>query len=367
MGSQTAYDSLKLKTPKHYFNTVILIDGYGKPKKQLSDTSEILNRRLKNYGVKQSAISFYAPVFTQTEYNSDSTVISNSHVLITGNYNVLRPTFAGIDDHKLVKLGIGLRYVYNTGKKGVWFIDAAPFITKDVTYKSKAYIRLSSTIVYSRNVTNNFNWRLGFTKSFMWGNRFYLPFVGIRIGNLDKANLSIQFPRSMSLNLPINSKIILKLYTSPQGGMYNFSNVDSLYFNKTATSFHFSRYEINTGLRADIRVSKRFNFYLAAGFSTRNTITFYSEKANKMRPRLPYLTYFYSEKVAPSLYVNFGFVFIFGETKSYYNNRNIYDAINLNNVIGNETGNAQIPIPPKKQNGNQNLRSIQDLIDYNDF
>lgn len=365
--SQKSYDSLKIETPKHYFNTLLVIDGYGKPSKNMKDTADVLNKRLKSYGVKQVNLSFCTPLYTKDEYSKDSSRISNHHILLTGNYNVLKPIFSGISDHKLVKLGIGLRYIYNTGKKGVLFADIAPFITRDATYASKAYFRLASTMVYSYNINENFNWRLGITKSFMWGNRYYLPFIGFRIGKLDKLNLSIQFPRSISVNFPINPSFILKLYTAPQGGMYNFSNHDTLYFNKTTSTFHFTRYEINTGLRADIRVSNHFNFYLATGFSTQNNITFYSEKANKNRPRLSYLTYFYSEKIAPSLYLNFGLVFKLGHTKSYYKNRNVYDAINLNNTLGTDNGNAQIPLAPKILKDSQNLKSIQDLIDYNDF
>jgi hypothetical protein len=136
-------------------------------------------------------------------------------------------------------------------------------------------------------------------------------------------------------------------------------------------TFHFTRYEINTGLRADIRIKNWFSFYLASGISTKNNITFYSEHANAKRPRLPYNTYFYSQTLPSTLFLNFGLTFKFGRTKSFYNNKNIYDAIDLNNTIGvgdeNVTdGNSQIPIAPKKKS-DLNLKSVQDLIDYNDY
>ncbi|MGZ4089949.1 MAG: hypothetical protein ACXVNO_04460, partial [Bacteroidia bacterium] len=71
---------------------------------------------------------------------------------------------------------------------------------------SQPYFRLASTIVYSYNKSDRFNWRIGVTKSFMWGNRNYLPFIGLRFGRLDKTNLSIQFPRNISVNIPVNQK-----------------------------------------------------------------------------------------------------------------------------------------------------------------
>lgn len=361
--SQNAFDSLKVALPKHYFQTVIVADVYRKPDRNIKDTSDAIGRRLKSYGVKQFNFSFYTPLFTSESYNK-SGGIKNSHWLLTGNYMLLQPVFTGLEQHNLVKLGVGLRYIFNSGKKGVWFADVSPFITKDVSYASKGYLRLASTFVYSHNVSESFNWRLGITKSFMWGNRFYLPFIGLRFGRLDKVNLSIQFPRSINFNVPVNSKLILSLYTAPQGGMYNFANSDSLYLYKSDKTFHFTRYEINSGFRMDVRTGANFNFYIAAGLSTRNNVTFYSERANRARPRAAYSSYFYSEKIGATLFFNAGIVLRFGKTRSYYNNKNIYDAIDLNNS-GN--GNAQIPVPQKQRKADQNLKSIQDLMDYNDF
>ncbi|PBQ31263.1 hypothetical protein CNR22_05620 [Sphingobacteriaceae bacterium] len=366
LNSQTTYDSLKLKLPKHYFNTLIVLDSYRKPNREFKDTSNALSKRLKSYGIKQFTFSFLTPVFTKDRTATDGT-IQNSHLLLTANFLSLRPVFDGLGDHNLVKFGVGMRFIYNTGKKGVWFADVSPFVTRDITYpSSKPYYRLASTLVYSHNVNDHFNWRLGITKSFMWGNRFYWPFIGLRVGRLDKVNVSVQFPRSASLNVPMGSKVIFSFYTRPQGGLFNFSNADSLYYKKTDATFHFTRRELNTGVRFDIRVSRNFNFYLATGLSTGNTITFYSENANRRRSY--YSTYFYRKNIAPSLFFNFGFVLKFGKTRSYFNNKNIYDAVDLNTSIDpNSNGNAQIPLSPKKKKSDLNLKSVEDLVDYNDF
>lgn len=363
--SQTSYKELNVESPKHYFNTLLTIDSYRKPERELKDTLDKISKHLKSYGIRQFNLSFCTPLATFNN-NGDTSVIKNGHLLLTVNYMSLRPTFSGISDHRLVKFGVGIRYIYNTGKKGVWFVEAAPFVTRDATFKSSRYYRLASTLVYSHNISSRFNFRVGVTKSFLWGNRFYWPFVGLRFGRLDRMNISIQFPRSINFNVPVNSKLIFSFYTKPQGGMFNFSNRDSLYYIKSDATFNFTRYELNSGLRLDVRVAKHFNFYVASGISSKNNITFYSERSNANRPRLPYKRYFYSQNPQPTFYFNLGLVFIFGKTRSYYNDKNMYDAVNLGNMQNNN-GNAQIPLPVKQKKSDANLESIKDLVDYNDF
>lgn len=367
----TTYDSLKVKLPKHYFKTVIVVDGYNKAKQNFADTNDFTAKRLKSYGLKQFSLSFYTPLVSYTDVDTVKHITKNTHILLTGNYVRLRPVFDGIKQHDLVKIGFGLRFIFNSGKKGVWFVDTSPFVTRDATYTSKGYFRMASTIVYSHNVSERFNWRIGATKSFMWGNKNYWPFIGLRFGRLDKTHLSIQFPRSINLNVPVGPKLTMSFYTKPQGGMYNFSNHDSIYYLSNAATFSYTRYELNSGFRADVRASDKFNFYVAAGISSRNNITFYSEKANRSRPNLPYRTYFFTESLGPTLFVNLGLVFKFGKTRTFYKDRNMYDVMDLNNTMdvgdnGGSAGNPQIPITPKSKK-EINLNSIQDLIDYNDF
>lgn len=369
--AQAAFDSLKIKLPKHYFKTVIILDSYRKGDQKFADTANRVATRLNSYGIKQFNASFYTPIFTQTTEVKEQGITKNTHVLLTGNFMLLRPMFSGISQHSLIKAGMGVRFIFNSGKKGVWFIDASPFVTKDVTYETKGYFRLASTFVYSHNVSENFNWRVGATKSFLWGNKNYWPFIGLRFGKLDKVNFSIQFPRSINLNIPVGPKLSFSIYTRPQGGMFNFSNKDSLYTIGNESTFSYTRYELNTGFRADVRVSDNFNFYVSTGISSRNNVTFYSEKANKVRPRLPYKNYFFSKTMGPTLFINVGLVFKFGKTRSFYQDRNMFDVMDLNNTIdvgdnNSNSGNPQIPITPKAKK-DINLGSIQDLIDYNDF
>jgi len=365
MHGQASFDSTKVKLPKHYFQSQIQLDSYRKPSQDLNATSRV-GSKLGSYGFRQGNLSILVPVFTRDwqGVGENKNIQANEHVLITGLIHTFRPQFSGINDHRLRKSGVGIRYIRNSGKKAVWFVEVAPFVTRDITYKSDAYLRMSSTLIYSHNARDWFNFRLGLTKSFAWGNRLYLPFVGIRVGRLDKLNMSIQFPRQITINLPLGSRWLIALYSKPQGGMYNFSNYDTLYFNAQTTTFHFTRYELNTGLRADFR-GKSIHFFLASGFCTRNNLTFYSDQKNK--GSAPYRIYFYTANPSVSIYTELGMVFKFGKARSIYNNKNLYDAVDLNGSNGAGDQNAQIPMPAKLRANEKNLESIRDLVEYDDL
>jgi hypothetical protein len=378
---QTAFDSLKLKQPKHYFKTTIFIDSYSKANqkftKQKSDLRSIndtvLDKRLGSFGLKQFSLGFYTPVYTETHYNSDSSC-SNTHYLITGNFVSVQPTFDSLlKPHTLLKYGAGIRIIKNTGKKGVWFIDIQPFTTTDVTTGTpNGYVRMANSFIYSHNFSDRFNMRFGFTKSFMWGNRLSLPYIGLRWGKLDGVHFSFQFPKNMSLNVPINNRFRFSIFSKPQGGMYTFLNNDSLYyFRPEVKYFNFTHYEILGGLRLDFLLNKNFSGYVDFGSSTHCSITFYSMETKANQPLRSYKAYFYNKSLSPTGFLNFGLVWKFGKTKSYTNDRNMYDALDINNQNGigdNNTGpgNTEIPINKSIKRSKINLEDIQDLIDVTD-
>jgi hypothetical protein len=361
VSAQQSFDSSGIKLPKHYFNTVIAIDYYQKPKVRLEPSTRV-SRRLGTYGLNEIAVNLYTPLFTKVK-TLESGTIRNFHFLLTVNYHSLRTQFSQITDHNLIKAGIGIRFIYNTGKKAVWFVDAAPFVTRDLTYASDVYRRFASTIVLSVNESARFNWRIGITKSFMWGNRYYLPYLGVRFGRLDKVNLSIQIPRNIALNIPVSENFILSVFTRPQGGMYLFSNTDSIYLKQTENAFHFTRYEIITGLRADVRIKRVISLYASAGISSKNNLTFYSDNSNAKLSGSPYNIYFYEGETRPTLFINAGVVVRLGKARSSHNDKNILDAIDLNN----DKGPAIQISPEARQQSKLNMKSVEDLIDYNDY
>jgi len=362
--AQKSFDSLAIQQPKHYFNTVLSLDAYRKPNRNFTAAQPGRNT-LGSFGLRQANFFFYTPLRTQTMYSPDST-LQNTHLLLTASVLSLRPVFRDLKTHSLLKAGIGIRFIYNSGKKGLWFFDVSPFMTQDLSFSSRITYRMASTIVYSHNPSPVFNWRIGITKSFQWGNRLYLPFFGLRFGALDKVHFSIQFPRFTSLNFPLEGNACLSLYSMAQGGLYNFANVDSLNPGSKEKTFQFSRYEINHGLRYERRANEKFSFYIAAGISNRNVLSFYSETVNSRRRGLNYTNYFFRTKAVPTLYLNLGLVFKFGQVKSSYKDKNLNDAADLMTLPGGQPINTLQRLVPKTQSA-LNLDNVQDLVDYTDF
>lgn len=367
-------DSTKVKTPrlpKHYFSNAIYLDFYSTGKRTLDTTGNPVSGKLRSYQVSQTVLGFNLPVVTKDFYNKDSTRISNIHFLLTGNYAAVNVNFGGIDNHRLSKASLGFRGIVNNGKKSIFYLEVSPFVTKDQGYRYTRTSRLAATVLYDCAVNPSFSFRVGFTRSFLWGNRFHLPYIGLRVGRLDKINFSVQFPRSVTFNVPIGRFVRTSLFTKPQGGLYTFANTDSIPVGDPGDSkkLYFGRYEFLSGLRVDVMPSRHFNFYLSSGFTTRNNIALFS--TNQSRSSLVAYDDVYREKISGSIFVNVGLVVRFGKTRSVYNNRQLYDAIDLNNSLdpgdtGVNPGNGNIPAPQKKIKGLDNNEVI-DLIDTQDL
>lgn len=361
-------DSLKIKKQaKHYFQTIIYSDFYSTGKRNLRDIN-FVGQKLKSYKINQFVFGFNTPLVTKDFYNKDSTVISNIHFLLTGGYSAVTPKFSGISkNHHLSRTSLGLRAIYNTGKRAILFAEFTPFVTQDRGFSYTRRIRLASSFIYNFTVNNYFSFRLGYTRSFAYGNRLILPYMGIRIGKLDGINFSIQFPRSISFNVPFGKYVKTSLYTKPQGGIYSFANSDSIYYLNNDKNLNFGRYEFICGLRLDILPSRFFSFYLSSGLTTNNYINFYSETFNKYNKQK--LNSFYREKIDGSLFVNIGLVYKFGKVKSTLNNYNMYNALDLNSTnIENGVNTGYNQVPAKETNiKNVSPTEIQDLIDAQDF
>ena len=355
--------------PKHYFTRTIYLDLYSTGKRTL-DTGITVSNTLRSYQLSQAVLGFNLPVATKDFYNKDSTKISNLHFLLTGNYASVNVNFGGIETHRLSKASLGFRGIFNNGKKSIFFLEVSPFVTKDVGYRYTRTSRLSATALYDCSVSPNFSFRVGFTRSFLWGNRFHLPYIGIRVGRLDKVNFSVQFPRSVTFNVPVGRYVRTSLFTRPQGGLYTFANTDSIPIGDTDDEkVYFGRYEFLSGLRVDVMPSKHFNFYLSGGFTTRNRIALFPE--NQSGNNLAAYNGSYKENIKGSIFLNVGMVVRFGKTRSVYNNRQLYDAMDMNNSQdagdnGVNPGNGNIPAPAKKIRHLDNNEVI-DLIETQDL
>src|SRR6185369_2049064 len=129
--------------------------------------------------------------------------VSNWHWLGTANYMLAKPHFENISDHNLFKMSLGVRAIYNSGKKNIWFIDMSPFISGDAGIPGTVAARWGSTVLYDRIVNQKLSFRVGYTRTFALGNRLHLPYVGIRIGRLDRIYFSAQFPRGLTFSFPM--------------------------------------------------------------------------------------------------------------------------------------------------------------------
>ncbi len=359
-----------VKVPKHYFNRTIYVDLYA-PNKRILDTVNRVSQQLKSYQMSQFTLGFNLPLVTQDFYNKDSTRIKNIHFLLTGGLTSLHVNFEGITPHTFTKTYVGLRGLYNNGKKSLFFLEIAPFITQDRGYRNTTKLRMSTTLLYNCSVNEYFAFRVGFTRSFLYGNLFNLPYIGIRVGKLDKVNFSIQFPRSITLNIPAGKYIRTSLYAKPQGGFYTFANTDSIklgsiYENKT---LYFGRSEFLLGTRIDVLPSKHFDIYLSGGLTTQNRIQFFptTSKSNVLTT----YSHNYNQKIDGGIFLNFGMVFRFGKTKSLYNNYQMYNAIDMNNSSDsgdNNVNHTNAEINTGKQKmGKNKTDDVIDLIETQDL
>jgi len=283
------------------------------------------------------------------------------------------PRFGGISNHDLLKACAGLRAIYNSGKKGIWFFDATPFMSTDLSASCHTAYRWGGVALYDYMANPNLSFRFGFIRTFMFGNRYHLPYMGIRIGRLDKSYLSIQFPQIAMFSFPLGRYLRGGVYAKPMGGMFNMANNDDVYYpNPKEQTIFYGRFEMNYGLRIDANFSKHFSIYVAGGFTGYKHLGFFSDEVNTNN-KIGALTRFYGETFSPGVFANFGFTLRIGRAKSVYKNYNMYEVFNTNSTIGvgdnnQQLGDGNIPNEVKKKaEANLKIKDVQDLIEAQDL
>ena len=376
--AQKGADSIKTKTngrePKHYLYNTIYTEFYSTPSREISTTDPL---KLGKYKFSQSNTGFYFPIKTR-DIHRDSVTIANLHTLLVGNFLKSTPHFDSLlEDHHLTRFSLGLRVMYNNGKKNVWFFNAAPCYTQDSRSNFKPDSKFTSMIIFNRTVSRNFSYRVGFTRTFIFGNKYHLPVLGVRIGPLDGVYASIQFPRSVSLNFPIGQKLYGSLYCKPFGGVYNFANTDTfanggnLYLGRDSL-IQFGRREYIGGFRLDYNPCKNFSLFASGGFSAYNKVAFFSHSFNPDKKKIDILQPFYVGSLSDSYFINVGMTWRFGKVKKAYNNYTMYDLIDMNNSIdpgdvNDGPGNGALP-----SNGNRTsvkdiqYKDVKDLLELDD-
>ncbi len=340
-----------------------------------SAPQQFLTARLGNYKFVSSNIGFYCPLYTHTSFSgNDSSNVNTFHLLMTMNGLSDQPRFSGLEkQHKLYKIGLGLRMIYGFGSKFILFIDASPYIVGDKFDKQQTQqFRLASSVVFNWMISPSFSVRGGATKTYLFGNRFYLPMLGFRIGKLDsKFYFNAQFPRLISFNFQPTPKFSFSIYSKAYGGLYNISNGDSLYpFGDSVIQL--GQTGLSNGIRYDFRPSPNFSFYFAGGFAVRNHVWLYSHSFNQMNHTKPF-AHFYDGNPAPSLFLSFGITWRFGQAKKASGNYLMYDIMDLNNTMdagdNNEgPGNGDIRKASKEEEMKKvQYKDVVDLIDDTDL
>jgi hypothetical protein len=285
-----------------------------------------------------------------------------------------RPEFSGLSEqHRLYKTGVGLRAIAGLGKNLVLFADATPMIFGDASDRANTRVlRLGATLAANFLVNPGLSFRFGVTRSFLFGNKNFLPMIGMRIGKLDGlVYLNIQLPRTVSLHIQPTEKFAFSIYSRTQGGLYNFSNKDSIYLGNDDV-IQFGQTGIANGIRFDFRPGPNFNFFASGGFAVRNRIWFYSytyNRANDLRPLAP----FYEAKPQGTIFVHVGLTWRFGKSKNAQGNYLMYEIYDMNNSSDpsdNNTmpGNEDIRRSAKaKEMHKVKLEDVGDLIQEADL
>ena len=195
--------------------------------------------------------------------------------------------------HELYKLAVGVRGIW-TKKRTVIFTDVTPFITGDkYNDQQTTRLRLGTTFVANFTLRPKFSWRIGITKTFIYGNKLFLPMIGFRYGKLDgPAYIQVQLPRHVSLTIQPSAKFSVSIYSKVYGGVYNISNGDSLYPFQSDSVIHFGRLGIANGIKLEFRPNPALNFYVSGGFVKSNYIWLYSysyNQHNNLDPFAPFL------------------------------------------------------------------------------
>jgi hypothetical protein len=363
-----AQDSLKLKTPKHYFNTCFYFNSY---RRLESNIIKPLNTPI-TYKYRQINTGFYSPLYTRDWYNSETEENSNLHLLLTGNLLIAVPQINYVAKFSpFHKISIGVRAIYNQKNKNVWFGDITPFSARDRNSRNNGQLRISGVLLYSRIINDKLSFKFGIYKSYLFGNNRYLPIIGFRIGSLDRVNFQFQFPRNISFNFPVTDKVQASFYLKSIGGQYTYRRNnynDSL--NIAPPTMVFSRFETLSGALINFNINQGFTFFLSSGFSAGSVIGFGQPRRDYEANGRPFRAF----KLSPALYLNAGLSFTFGRTKRLYNNTGIYESYELNKSFDpgdNNMGpsNNQIPSSPKvsKVSNNLGYEDVKDFIKADDL
>ena len=349
---------------KHYIKSALFLNTFTTPDRKVK------NDQLLSYRFSEISAGFNVPLKTITRWHEDEKRYSTTHVLLSGTYAVSTiDAYFTPEVKTLDRLGIGFKFIHNDGNKNSFFLAINPYSAGQKSLGLRNASRLSTLFIYNRTVNEKFSFRLGVWKNYLSGSSRTLPIIGARFGRYERVNFSIEFPRSLSLNVPVKTWFNFSLFSRVQGTVYNFKNEDPNFFNRPA-QISLGRRDVLTGIQSNFRFGPVCSMFFSFGTST-GEVT----RADKIDRRaiLKRNRYEFSkQELMRAPFVMAGINFYFGKTKNVQGNVQLYDVIDMNNLYGMDDGNATL-IDRGLQGGkdlelkNLQYRDIADLIDEQDI
>lgn len=124
----------------------------------------------------------------------------------------------------LVNLGVGAgAFFLFSEKSSLSGLVSSQFYEDEYTLSSPV-LRITAMMIYNRNVSQTFLYRLGTVYTFIFGNPLLLPVAGITYRFANESALNILVPFNFSYRTHLNRKVGLMVFIHPQGGLNRFSN-----------------------------------------------------------------------------------------------------------------------------------------------
>ncbi len=349
---------------KHYIKSALYLNTFTTPDRKVKGTPQL------TYRFSEVALGFNTPLKTISRWHEEDKTMSTTHILLSGNYAASSMDASFTPNVKtLNRFGIGFKFIHNDGKKNSFFLAISPYSAGQRSLALRNASRLSTLFIYNRTVNEKFSFRLGAWRNYLSGSSRTLPIIGARFGRYEKINFSIEFPRSLSLNVPVKNWFNFSLFSKVQGTVYNFKNEDPNHFDRPKEII-LGRRDVLTGFQGNFRFGPNFSMFISTGTTT-GLIT----RADKIDRRVFFNRSRYEfsrQELLRAPFLMAGINIYFGKTKNVQGNTQMYDVIDMNNLYGMDDGNATLidrGIGGNKELEMKNLqyKDIADLIDEQDL
>lgn len=343
---------------KHFIKPTFYINSFASGKQVFR------NSKNSNYRWRQSNIGGFFPIYTNTTF-SHQNIQSTFQLIGFGNILTSKPVFSFMNEnHVLTRLNIGVNSIYTTGKNTFLF-TISPFKAQDRSSLKTSDWRMSWMFIYNYTFNENFSVRLGYIRSFVLDGYPNLPVVGFRLGRYDKVHLNAQFPRNISLTIPLKEHLYINMYGRATGSIYNMRDVEVSGINYSNVVFR--RNDFQRGLELTYRKTNTMAYTFGIGTVTGNVKLV--EKSSFNLSSNPFTIS--GGRLRRSGFINIAFQYSFGSSKKVYNNFAMQDAMFLNR-LGSHDANPQSNVP-EQVNGEDlklkkvQLKDIEDMIDVDDL